>query len=124
MYNKVILVGNLTRDLEELRYTPSGTAVLNFGIATNKKYGAGKDETFFGEVVVWGKLAEVCKKYLNKGSKCLIEGRLKTDTWEWEGKKQSKTRIVAEEVKFLSTSQHSEPATLEIPSEETDMEPF
>lgn len=106
MYNRVILVGNLTRD-PETRFTQNGTAVANFGIATNRKYGD-KEETFFGEVTAWGKLAETCGQYISKGSKVLIDGRLSTETWEKDGKSHSKTRIVAENVRFMDSKPKSE----------------
>lgn len=102
MYNKVILVGNLTRDVD-LKFTQSGKAVANFGIATNRKYGEDKQETFFGEVTAWGKMAETASEYIHKGSKVLIEGRLTTEQWaDSDGAKRSKTRIVAENIRFLS----------------------
>lgn len=102
MYNKVILVGNLTRDVD-LKSTKSGKAVANFVIATNRKYGEDKQETFFGEVTIWGRMAEVANEYLSKGSKALIEGRLVTEQWtDNDGAKRSKTRIVAENIRFLS----------------------
>ena len=125
MFNKVILVGNLTRD-PELRYTPSGTAVTNFGIATNRRWGEDKEEVFFGEVNAWGKLAEICEQYLKKGSQCLVEGRLKTEQWEYEGKKMSKTRIVADNIRFLGGGKGSDSGSREesIPEEETRLEPF
>lgn len=124
MFNQVILVGHLTRD-PEMKYTPTGTAVANFGIATNRKYGEDKQETFFGEIVAWGKLAETCSQYISKGSKVLIAGRLKTEQWEKDGNKKSKTRIVADQVRFLDSKKErdSEPSTF-APQESTGMEPF
>ena len=102
MFNRVILVGNLTRD-PEVRFTPDGTAVANFGIATNRKYGE-KEETFFGEITVWGKQGEACGQYLKKGSKALIDGRLTTESWDGkDGEKKSRTRIVAENVRFMDS---------------------
>jgi len=107
-FNKVILVGNLTRD-PEVKYTPQGTAVGNFGIAVNHKYkdGAGntKEEVYWGEIEVWGKQAEHCKEYLFKGRAVMVEGRLKTETWEAGGEKKSRTRIRADRVVFLSSPQ-------------------
>ncbi len=124
MYNKVILVGNLTRS-PELRYTPNGTAVANFGIATNRRWGEDNEEVFFGEVTVWGRQAENCEAYLKKGNRCLVEGRLKTETWESEGKKQSKTRIVAEQIRFLTPKgEQSKGDEESIPEEDTQLEPF
>ena len=128
MYNKVILVGNLTRD-PELRFISTGTQVASFGIATNRKFGESQ-ETFFGDVTAWGKLAETCDKYLKKGSKILLEGRLKTENWEHDGRKQSKTRIIAEQIRFLDSkkavSTDGETGGYsETPSEEeTELEPF
>lgn len=103
-YNRVILVGNLTRD-PELRYTPSGTAVTDIGMAVNdrRKNSSGEwvDETTFVDVTLWGRTAEVATEYLNKGSSVLIEGRLKLDTWEKDGKKNSKLRVVGERMQML-----------------------
>lgn len=103
-YNRVILVGNLTRD-PELRYIPSGTAVSEIGLAVNdrRKNSSGEwvDETTFVDVTLWGRTAEVANEYLNKGSSVLIEGRLKLDTWEKEGKKHSKLRVVGERMQML-----------------------
>ncbi|HZZ29315.1 MAG TPA: single-stranded DNA-binding protein [Pirellulales bacterium] len=103
-FNRVILVGNLTRD-PELRYIPSGTAVTDVGLAVNDRrknaQGEWVDETTFVDVTLWGRTAEVASEYLNKGSPVLIEGRLKLDTWEKEGKKQSKLRVVGERMQML-----------------------
>ena len=103
--NKVLLIGNLTRD-PELRYIPSGTAVANFGLATNRVYttqdGERKEEVCFVDIVVWGKTAENCANYLSKGRPVFIEGRLQFDSWETEdGQKRSKLRVVADRVQFL-----------------------
>ena len=103
-YNRVILMGNLTRD-PELRYTPSGTAVCEVGLAVNDRRrtpdGEWVDETTFVEIVLWSKTAETCNQYLSKGSPVLIEGRLKLDTWEQEGQKRSKMRVVVEKMQML-----------------------
>ncbi len=103
--NKVFLLGNLTR-VPELRYTPSGAAVCEFGLAVNRKYvsnGQEKDETCFVNIVVWGKQGESCQKYLEKGSAAMIEGRLQFDQWDDRdtGKKRSTLRVVAERVQFI-----------------------
>lgn len=102
--NKVLLLGNLTRD-PELRYVPSGTAVASFGLAMNRTYtaqsGEKKEEVCFVNVVVWGKQAESCGQYLNKGSPVLVEGRLSYRTWEQEGKTRSTLEVRAERVQFL-----------------------
>ncbi len=103
-FNRVILVGNLTRD-PELRYIPSGMAVTDIGLAVNDKrknaQGEWIEETTFVDVTLWGRTAEVATEYLNKGSPVLVEGRLKLDTWEKEGKKQSKLRVVGEKMQML-----------------------
>jgi single-strand DNA-binding protein len=103
-FNRVILVGNLTRD-PELRYIPSGTAVTDLGLAVNDRRknsnGEWVDETTFVDVTLWGRTAEVASEYLNKGSSVLIEGRLKLDTWEKDGKKNSKLRVVCDRMQML-----------------------
>ncbi len=132
MFNKIILVGNLTRD-PEVRYTPQGTSVCNFGIAVNRKYKQGdelKEEVTFINVVVFGKQADTCGQYLNKGSAVLVEGRLQERRWETdEGQKRSKYEVVAQTVRFLSRKQPSAAAVQEgenvvAPDESTDLEPF
>ena len=95
-FNRVILVGNLTRD-PELRYIPSGTAVSEIGLAVNDRVKRGDqwvDETTFVDVTLWGRTAEVANEYLSKGAPVLIEGRLKLDSWEKDGQKRSKLRVV------------------------------
>ena len=103
-FNKVILVGNLTKD-PEVRYIPSGTAVGDFSIAINRKYkgsdGAEQEETCFVDITVWGRQAETCGEYLRKGSSVLVEGRLKLDRWEKDGQKHSRLGVVADRVQFL-----------------------
>ena len=111
--NKVFLIGNLTRD-PEVRYTPSGAAVCEFGLAVNRKYTANNqehNETCFVEIVVWGKQAESCGRYLEKGAPALIEGRLKFDQWQDKnsGAKRSKLQVVAERVQFLSRGERRSP---------------
>lgn len=103
-YNRVILVGNLTRDIE-LKYTPGGTAVTDIGMAVNdrRKSSTGEwvDETTFVDVTLWGRTAEVASEYLSKGSPILVEGRLKLDTWETDGQKRSKLRVVCDRMQML-----------------------
>ncbi len=102
-YNRVVLVGNLTRD-PELRYIPSGTAVSEIGLAVNDRVKKGDqwvDETTFVDVTLWARTAEVANQYLTKGSSVLIEGRLKLDTWEKDGQKRSKLRVVADKMQML-----------------------
>jgi len=103
--NKVILVGNLGRD-PELRYIQSGQAVANFSVATNEKWkdkdGNNQERTEWHRIVVWGKSAENCAQYLQKGRSVYIEGKLQTREWEdREGAKRSTTEIVAQAVQFL-----------------------
>ena len=104
-YNKVILMGNLTRD-PEVRFTPQGTPVANFSVAVNRKYKQGdelKEEVGFFDVVVFGKQAENCGQYLAKGRSVLVEGRLQQRRWETDdGQKRSKVEVVAQSVQFLS----------------------
>ena len=103
-YNRVVLVGNLTRD-PELRYISSGTAVTEIGLAVNdrRKNQSGEwvDETQFIEITLWARTAEVASEYLSKGSSKLIEGRLKLDRWEKDDKKFSKLRVVGEKMQML-----------------------
>jgi single-strand DNA-binding protein len=103
-FNRVILVGNLTRDIE-LKYTPGGTAVTDLGLAVNdrRKTASGEwvDETTFVDVTLWGRTAEVASEYLGKGSPILVEGRLKLDTWETDGQKRSKLRVVCDRMQML-----------------------
>ena len=102
-FNRVILVGNLTRDVD-LRYTPNQTAVTDIGLAVNdrvKKNNEWVDETTFVDVTLWGRQAEVANEYLSKGAPVLIEGRLKLDTWEQDGQKRSKLRVTGEKMQML-----------------------
>jgi len=110
-FNRVILLGNLTRD-PELRYVPSGTAVVDLGLAVNdrRKNASGEwvEETTFVDVTLWGRTAEVASEYLSKGSPVLIEGRLRLDTWEnSEGQKRSKLRVVGERMQMLGAASGS-----------------
>ena len=102
--NSVILMGNLTRD-PELRHTPSGVAVANIGLASNRKYKQGddlKEDVCFIDVTVFGSTAVAVSEYLNKGRKVLVEGRLRFHSWEAEdGQKRSKVDVIANRVNFL-----------------------
>lgn len=103
--NKVIMIGNLTRD-PELRFTPNGVAVASFGLAVNRRWvnkqGERAESTDFFTVVVWGKLADICAEHLRKGSPVAIDGRLQSRSWETsEGQKRSTVEIVANDVQFL-----------------------
>ena len=107
MYNKVILVGNLTRDVE-IRYTPGGTAVGNTGLAVNRKFkaatGEQKEETMFVDIAFFGRTAEIANQYLRKGSKVLVDGRLKLDQWTaQDGTKRSKHSVTVENMQMLGS---------------------
>ena len=112
MYNRVILVGNLTRDVE-LKYTPSGVAIAKFGLATNRNYkdnttGEMKQEVMFIDITVFGRSAEVANQYLKKGKRVLIEGRLVFDQWiDSSGQKRSKHSIIAEKIQFMDSKESS-----------------
>lgn len=103
-FNRVVLVGNLTRDVE-LRRTPQGTAVTDIGLAVNervKRNDEWVDEANFFDITLWGRTAEVASEYLAKGSSVLIEGRLKYETWSQEdGTKRSKVKVVGERMQML-----------------------
>ena len=103
--SKAILIGNLTRD-PELKYTSSGTAVANFGMAINRTYtdanGEKAEDVCFIDIVAWNRLAEVAGEYLSKGRPVFVEGRLQMDSWEQEdGQKRSKLKVVAQNIQFL-----------------------
>ena len=115
-YNKVLLMGNLTRD-PETRYLPSGMAVSEFGLAVNDRVKKGDewvDRATFVDITVFGRQAETAGEYLKKGSPAFVEGRLQLDTWESkEGEKRSKLKVVAENVKFLGTGAGRGPGSAE-----------
>src|SRR5205809_7571781 len=109
--NKVFLIGNLTRP-PELRYTASGTAVADLRLAVNRNYttqgGEKREETSFITVVVWGKQAETCGEYLDKGSPILVDDRLQTREWEGkDGQKRTVVEVVAERVQFMEIGRAS-----------------
>ncbi len=111
MFNKVVMIGNLTRDVE-LRYLPSGAALATIGLASNRKFkkqdGTMADETCFIDVKLFGRTAEVANQYLKKGSKVLIEGRLSFETWtDQMGAKKSKHTITAEGMTMLDSKSYS-----------------
>lgn len=110
--NRVFLMGNLTRD-PELRYIPSGTAVTELGLAVNEREKRGDewiDSVLFADVTLWGKQAETACQYLTKGASVLIEGKLKLETWEKDGKKQSKLKVVGERMQMLGGKGEAKPA--------------
>jgi single-strand DNA-binding protein len=119
-FNKVILLGNLTRD-PEVRYTPNGAAVASFSIAVNRKFKQGdatKDEVSYIDVVVFGKQAEACGHYLNKGDSILIDGRLQQRRWEDNGQKRSKIEVVAIQVNFMPKRQGQSAPAAPVPEQE------
>jgi len=125
-YNKVILIGNLTKD-PEIRYTPSGTPVANFRLAVNHKYKQGEDlkeEVCYIDVVVFGKQAENCGQYLNKGQSVIVDGRLQERRWETEdGQKRSKHEVVAQAVRFMPKRGEAAPPSGKAESIPEDVEP-
>lgn len=132
MFNKVIMIGNLTKD-PELRYTPQGTPVTSFRLAVNSKYKQSdelKSETLFIDIVVFGKQAESCSQYLSKGKSALVEGRLVERRWESDGQQRNKMEVIAASVRFLSSKKPSEQTeaggeeTTPPTEETTDLEPF
>ena len=119
--NKVTLIGNLTRD-PELRYTPNGTAVCSFGLATNRSWttdtGEKREETEFHRIVSWNKLAELCSQLLTKGRKVFLEGRLSTRSWTGQdGNQRTVTEIVIEDMILLDAKR---PVTEEVPIEQAE----
>ncbi len=131
-YNKVLLMGNLTKD-PELRYTPQGTAVVNLRLAVNRKYRTKeqelKEEVCFITAVVWNKQAETCNQYLHKGSAVFVEGRLQSRSWEDNaGAKRSVIEVRAERVQFMGapsgkTQSGQQPVQAQAESEHPAVEP-
>ena len=107
-FNKVILLGNLTRD-PEVRYTPKGSAVCDLGLAVNRNYtlesGEKREEVTFVDVVLWSRLAEIAGEYLKKGRPVFIEGRLQMDSWDDKqtGQKRTKLRVIGETMQLLGS---------------------
>lgn len=119
--NKVTLIGNLTRD-PELRYTPQGTAVCSFGVATNRQWttdsGEKKEDAEFHRVVAWNKLAEICSQLLTKGRKVYVEGRLQTRSWTGQdGTQRTQTEVVISDMILLDSRREAGtmPESFEIP---------
>lgn len=106
--NKVMLIGNLTRD-PEVRYTPKGTAVTDIGLAVNRVYstddGDKREETTFVDITLWGRQAEIAGQYMKKGRPIYVEGRLQLDTWDdkQSGQKRSKLKVVGDNFQFLGS---------------------
>lgn len=125
--NRVQLIGNLTRD-PELRYTPNGTAVCSFGIATNRSWttdgGEKKEETEFHRIVSWNKLAELCSQFLTKGRKVYLEGRLATRSWTGQdGAQRTTTEIVIDDMILLDSRRPEEHPKEEPVKEESEKKP-
>ena len=113
-FNRVFLMGNLTRD-PELRYTPGGAAVVNLRLAINRRYktqtGEAKEEVVFITVVAWGKQAETCSQFLSKGRPVFVEGRIQMRSWEaQDGQKRTVLEVRASRVQFLVRPQAAEEA--------------
>jgi len=110
--NKVMLIGNVTRD-PEIRYTPKGTALVDLGLAVNRRYtaenGEKREETTFVDITFWGRTAEIANEYLKKGRSVYVEGRLQLDSWDDKatGQKRSKLQIVGEEMQMLGSREGS-----------------
>lgn len=122
--NKVMLIGNLTRD-PELRYTPSGKAVADISIAINRVWvndaGQKQEDTTFVDVTLWGRQAELAQQYLTKGRGAYIEGRLQMDTWDDKetGKKRSKLKVVGDNLQFLPDGRGGAPGASAPPQQRT-----
>lgn len=132
MFNKIILIGNLTKD-PDVRYTPGGTPVTTLSVAVNSRYKQGedaKDEVLFIDAVVFGKQAESCGQYLSKGNPVLVEGRLRERRWEYEGQKKSKHEVVTSNVRFMpkkgqqSSGNGDSSGDPLVPNEVSEHEPF
>ncbi len=131
MFNRIILIGNLTKD-PDVRYTPSGMPVTTLSIAVNSRYKQGeetREEVLFIDAVVFGRQAESCGQYLNKGNPVLVEGRLRERRWEYEGQRKSKFEVLANNVRFLArkdrqTDLSSNLSDITPPEEFTESEPF
>jgi single-strand DNA-binding protein len=122
-FNKVILLGNLTRD-PEVRYTPKGSAVCDLGVAVNRVYttdsGEKREEVTYVDVVLWARLAEIAGEYLKKGRPIFIEGRLQMDTWDDKqtGQKRTRLRVVGESMQLLGSRPAGTGAAAETPGED------
>lgn len=134
MFNRVILIGNLTKD-PDVRYTPAGTPVTTMRLAVTTKHKQGdemKEDTLFIDAVVFGKQAESCGQYLSKGNPVLVEGRLRERRWESEGQQKSKMEVITSSVRFLPKRDRQNAAVNsdagDVPPHDdasiTDLEPF
>ena len=126
MFNKVFLIGNLTRD-PELRYTPSGVPVVRFAIAVNRpksKSNPEKAEVDFINITAWRRLAEICGEFLKKGRPVSIEGRLQVRTYEKDGEKRTISEVVADGMQMLGRRPENQESTGPVTEEKTDDVPF
>ncbi|MEQ9411578.1 MAG: single-stranded DNA-binding protein [Fuerstiella sp.] len=126
-FNKVVLVGNLTRD-PEVRHTSGGTAVTDIGLAVNRVWtdrsnNERKEDTTFVDVTLWGRTAEIAGEYLSKGRPCLVEGRLQLDKWEDRetGQKRSKLKVVGESLQLLGSRPEGRQERPEPPAQQDDL---
>lgn len=123
--NRVFLIGNLTRD-PDLKYTPKGTAVCEIGLAINDSYkaqdGTTKETVTYVDAEAWGRQAETAKQYLAKGRPVFIEGSLRTESWEKDGKKFSKLKVKADRIQFLGGKDQPAPAPKAAQSDDTGVE--
>ncbi len=127
MYNKIILAGNLTRDIE-VRYTQSGAAIGNTAIATSRKFksqtGEQKEEVLFVDITFFGRTAEIANQYLRKGSKILVDGRLKLDQWTaQDGSKRSKHSVTVESMTMLGSKGEDQQGGYATPAGDTYSQP-
>jgi len=127
MYNKIILAGNLTRDIE-VRYTQSGSAIGNTAIATSRKFksqtGEQKEEVLFVDITFFGRTAEIANQYLRKGSKVLVDGRLKLDQWTaQDGSKRSKHSVTVENLQMLGSKDEAQGGYNATPAGDTYSQP-
>ena len=125
--NQIVLAGNLTRD-PELKYLTNENCVAKLGIACNRRY-KGEEKVTFVDVEAWGKTAELCGQYLAKGREVVIVGRLEMDSWETDGKRRTKLKVVAERVQFVGGERKDRPGggggqVQGVPVEEEDGAPF
>jgi single-strand DNA-binding protein len=120
-YNKVIIMGNLTRD-PEIRETPSGQNVVSFSLALNRSYKDGQDQwqetTDFIDVTAWGRLADQVSQRLNKGNRAMVDGRLQSREWEKDGVKRTKVEVLATDVTFLDVNYNTQDDGMLTPEEE------
>lgn len=124
--NRVMLLGRLTKD-PELKHTPTGTAVINFTVATSMKWkkdgGTPQEKSEFHNVVAWQKLAELAGQYLSKGSQTYVEGRLETRSWEdKDGKKRYTTEIIAEKIEFIGDNKKQNETLKEMHNSQGEMQ--